>query len=65
VWHFMSDDNLCLDPVKIVQYVKLPRSYKLNEKSLQHQIQLICSTELSIFFTIIPVHIGTFVPILA
>jgi hypothetical protein len=44
------------------QYVTISRPLKLNKKSLQHSLQLIYCTEVSLFCTIIPEHTETSVP---
>lgn len=58
----MVDTNSYVSNMQNVQYVTIPRPLKWNEKSLQHSLQLIYCTEVSLVFTIIPEHTETSVP---
>jgi hypothetical protein len=47
--------------MKDVQQIKCPKSQKLDENSLQRQIYLIYSTEVSLFLIVTSEHIDAFV----
>jgi hypothetical protein len=60
--------SCCVSPLSllgvtgVVQYVRFRGSYKLSKKSLRRSVQLSCSTGVSLFFNLIPVHIDAFTP---